>query len=64
MKETHETEIKVLPFPLLAKQLKLYEKQLSDAIWEVNTKEAKRLKEKISLTKTQISLGETYDIPF
>lgn len=60
----HETEVRYLPFPLLARQLKNYEKQLSDAVWEENQEWIAKLKDKIHYTKIQISLGEVYDIPF
>lgn len=60
----HETEVKYLPFPLLAKQLKEYKKQLSDATWEENQEEIAKLKGKIHFTEIQIALGEVYDVPF
>ena len=60
----HETEVKYLPFPLLARQLIDYEKQLSDAVWDENQKEIAKLKDKIHSIEIQISLGEVYDIPF
>ena len=60
----HETEIKYLPFPLLARQLKEYKKQLSDAVWEENQDKIAKLKDKIRSTEIQIALGETYDVPF
>jgi hypothetical protein len=60
----HETEIKYLEFPLLARKLKEYKKQLSDAIWEENKEKIDKLKDKIHSTEVQIALGEVYDIPF
>lgn len=60
----HETEVKYLPFPLLANKLKEYKKQLSDATWEENQEEIAKLKGKIHSTEIQIALGEVYDIPF
>lgn len=61
----HETEIKVLPFPLLAVKLKEYKKLLSDAAWEEkDIKEIDKLKSKIQSIEFQISLGEKYEVPF
>jgi len=61
----HETEIKPLPFPLLAVKLKEYRKLLSDASWEEkDQKDIDKLKDMIKSIEFQISLGETYDVPF
>lgn len=60
----HETEVTFFTFPFLTTQLKEYEKELSDAIWEEDKEKISFLENKIRLTKIQISLGETYDIPF
>ena len=61
----HETEVRVLPFPLLAVKLKEYKKLLSDATWEDKDKEEiDKLKSKIQSIEFQISLGEQYEVPF
>ena len=60
----HETEVTYYTFPLLARQLKEYKKQLSDAVWEENQDKIAKLKDKIRSTEISILLGETYDIPF
>ena len=60
----HETEVTYYTFPLLARQLKEYKKQLSDAVWEENHDKIAKLKDKIRSTEISILLGETYDVPF
>lgn len=60
----HETEVTYYTFPLLARQLREYKKQLSDAVWEENQDKIAKLKDKIRSTEIQIALGETYDVPF
>jgi hypothetical protein len=61
---SHSTEVKYIPFPLLAVKLKDYEKRLSDATWEEDQSQVEKLKNEIYNIQVQISLGEKYDIPF
>jgi hypothetical protein len=61
---TYKTEVKYIPFPLLAVKLKDYEKRLSDATWDEDKSQVEKLKKEIYNIQVQISLGEKYDIPF
>ena len=61
---SHKTEVKFIPYPLLAVKLKDYQKRLSDATWDEDKSQVEKLKKEIYNIQVQISLGEKYDIPF
>lgn len=61
---SHNTEVKYIPYPLLAVKLKDYQKRLSDATWDEDKSQVEKLKKEIYNIQIQISLGEKYDIPF
>jgi hypothetical protein len=60
----HNTEVKYIPFLLLAVKLKDYKKRLTDAVWDEDVTLARLLEYEINIIETQIALGEKYDIPF
>jgi hypothetical protein len=60
----HETEIKPLPFPLIARLLKERQKDLASYIWENDFANAKKAEEDIKTYRFKLELGDIYEVPF
>ena len=62
--QNHTTEIKPLPFPLIARLLKQTEKDLATYIWEEDVDNIKKAEDDIKTFKFKLERGEVYEVPF
>jgi len=62
--QNHTTEIKPLPFPLIARLLKQREEDLATYLWEEDVDNIKKARYDIKTFKFKLERGEVYEVPF
>jgi len=62
--QNHTTEIKPLPFPLIARLLKQREEDLATYLWEEDVDNIKKAEYDIRVFKFKLERGEVYEVPF
>jgi len=60
----YETEIKPIPFPLIARLLKKRQEDLVSYLWEEDVDNIKKARDDIKTFKFKLERGEVYEVPF
>jgi len=60
----HVTDVKPLPFPLIARLLKKRQEDLANYVWENDLINAKKAEEDIRTYRFKLETGDIYEVPF